>query len=215
MQSMTGNAYIGTGHDRYTRTLQLPSDLQNHIHYHSQAFRLLSVLPFLINLDFQLRRDFRCTGLERFNRLIYRTKHQLQHRISWIDYGSVIFKELQSVHGIGRVQINGGGRIVSIAIWEEASLDVVEVINLVHPSFNSLQGVHALGDMTSDGHAQPVGLRADHFQRFQLYLVSDLDLFVAGVLVTLDGGACFFRRFDLHIETMPFALSVDVPGKQH
>ena len=89
------------------------------------------------------------------------------------------------------------------------------MIDLIHAGFDGLERVQTFGNMPGDGHAQPVSFSRNRFESFQLDVISDFDLFVTGVLITLDRCARFFRSVHLNVECVILIFAIDVPSQKH
>src|SRR5262245_48213307 len=110
----------------------------------------------------------------------------------------MLFKYLQRVLNIWRRQIDFDLQIVAGFAREKGGLDIVEMADLIHARFNRLKRVHAYGNMTGYCHAKSMCFGADHFECFQLYMVSNLELLVSCILVTLDRCARLVSSFYLY-----------------
>src|SRR4030081_2376233 len=77
--------------------------------------------------------------------------------------------------------------------WPQDRSDVLNVIDLVHAGFDTLNRVHAVGNVARYRHAKLMCLFADRFDDLQFDRAVNLDLLKPGIVILVDDGACFFQ----------------------
>src|SRR6266849_8353797 len=153
MQTMAGHNLVCAGDDGNTGAMQgayrAQKDLENRICTRHGS----SGHSGIVDCPREFPWEFGCSGFDVYKWCIRRMQRPLEDNHCRINYGAMCLQELQGMLGLRSLKINWWLWLTGLRtkiLWQHYWRDVLDVIDLVHPSIDPLDGIHAVGNVASD-----------------------------------------------------------------